>query len=235
MSAPRIVSPADWEAARVALLQKEKAFNAARDALSAERRTLPWTKVTADYVFDGANGPVSLGDLFAGRSQLIVYHFMFHPGWNEGCKSCSFWADNFNGIVVHLKHRDTALAAISRAPIAKLAAYAKRMGWTFPWVSSGGNSFNFDYRVSFTPQTLAAGTQVYNYRERGFGGEDAPGISVFARNAQGEIFHTYSTFARGLDMLNGAYHLLDLTPKGRDESGLEHSMAWVRRHDQYED
>jgi predicted dithiol-disulfide oxidoreductase (DUF899 family) len=222
-----------WIAARKALLAKEKEFTRLRDELSSARRALPWTKVTKDYVFDGPEGKESLNDLFDGRSQLIIYHFMFHPDWSEGCKSCSFWADNFNNIIVHLNHRDVSMVAISRAPREKLADYQKRMGWTFKWLSSAGNSFNFDFGVSFTPEQLAAKSGVYNYKRDNFRGEEAPGISVFARNEKGEVFHTYSTYGRGLDMLNGAYHLLDLVPKGRDEDALEFSQSWVRRHDQY--
>jgi predicted dithiol-disulfide oxidoreductase (DUF899 family) len=235
MTDHRIVSPEAWIEARKALLAKEKDFTHQRDALSRERRALPWTRVEKDYVFEGEGGPVSLSELFDGRSQLVIYHFMFHPDWSEGCKSCSFWADNFNDIIVHLNHRDVSMAAVSRGPIEKLMAYRKRMGWTFNWVSSANNTFNFDYEVSFTPETLKEGRQVYNYTPRGFRGEEAPGVSVFAKNAAGEIFHTYSTFGRGLDALNGAYQLLDLVPKGRDEDQLEFTMSWVRRHDQYED
>jgi predicted dithiol-disulfide oxidoreductase (DUF899 family) len=228
----QVVSPEEWLAARKALLAKEKAFTRLRDQLSAERRTLPWVEVDKAYVFDGADGKETLADLFAGHSQLLVYHFMFGPDWNEGCPSCSFWADNYNGIVVHLAHRDVALVAISRAPLEKLEAYKRRLGWSFKWVSSLGNDFNRDYHVSFTPEEQK--TAVYNYEARGFGSSEAPGVSVFAKDDAGNIFHTYSCYARGLDMLNGAYHLLDLVPKGRDEAGLSHPMAWVRRHDKYE-
>lgn len=229
----QVVSREAWLAARKALLAKEKAFTKARDQLSRERRELPWEKVDKTYVFDGPNGKETLSDLFAGRQQLLVYHFMFGPDWAEGCPSCSFWADNYNGVVVHLKHRDVSLVAISRAPLEKLEAYKRRMGWSFKWVSSYGNDFNRDYQVSFTPEEQK--TAVYNYEARGFGSSEAPGISVFAKDEAGSIFHTYSCYARGLDMLNGAYHLLDLVPKGRDEQGLPHPMAWVRRHDKYED
>lgn len=231
----KVVSPDAWQSARIALLKKEKDFNRLRDELSEARRTLPWEKVEKAYVFFGPHGKVGFAELFDGKSQLIVYHFMFHPDWNEGCKSCSFWADNFNGVDVHLKHRDVNLVAISRAPYEKLAAYKKRMGWTFPWFSSQGSDFNFDYGVSFTSEQIANGQNTYNYRSRGFGGEEAPGMSVFAKDKDGSICHTYSTYSRGLDMLNGVYHMLDLVPKGRDEDALEFSMAWLRRHDQYED
>ena len=228
-----IVSQDEWLAARKAFLLKEKEFTQARDELSAERRALPWVKVDKTYVFDGPNGKETLADLFDGRSQLLVYHFMFGRDWQEGCPSCSFWADNYNGIVVHLNHRDVSLAAVSRAPLEKLEQYKKRMGWSFKWVSSLNNEFNRDYHVSFTPDEKP--TAYYNYEARGFSSEEAPGISIFAKNATGDVLHTYSCYARGLDMLNGAYHMLDLVPKGRDEAGLPHSMAWVRRHDRYDD
>ncbi len=227
---PRIVSHEEWLKARKAHLSKEKAFTRMRDELARERRELPWERVDKDYVFEAPEGRVTLGDLFAGRSQLIVQHFMFGPDWNEGCPSCSFWTDNFNGIDAHLAHRDTSFALVSRAPIAKLEAYRKRMGWTLRWVSSLGSDFNFDYGVSFKPDETGL---KYNFDTIEPYGEEAPGLSVFRRGEDGAIYHTYSTYARGLDMLNGAYHLLDMTSKGRDEEGLAFSMAWVRRHDQY--
>lgn len=230
----QVVSHEDWLAARTAYLAKEKAFTRLRDELSAERRTLPWERVEKEYLFESLSGKQSLADLFAGKEQLVVYHFMFGPDWEEGCPSCSFWADNFNGIGVHLQHRDTTLVAVSRAPIERLVAYRQRMGWTFPWYSSLHNDFNFDYQVSFLPDPAKQGEYMYNYRKGEFGGEEAPGISVFYRDVDGAIYHTYSTYGRGLDMLNGAYHFLDLTPKGRDEVGLPWPMAWLRRHDQYE-
>jgi predicted dithiol-disulfide oxidoreductase (DUF899 family) len=232
MTMHQIASKQDWTAARLALLAREKAFTRARDELSAARRALPWEKVEKDYVFEGESGSVSFADLFAGRSQLIVYHFMFGPDWDAGCKSCSFWGDNFARIVVHLNARDTNLALISRAPYERLAAYKKRMGWTFDWVSSLGNTFNYDYAVSFTKEELAKPDANYNFGTRKFGMDEAPGISVFARDG-GNIFRTYSTYSRGLDMLNGAYHLLDLVPKGRDEDGLSYGMEWLRRRDEY--
>jgi predicted dithiol-disulfide oxidoreductase (DUF899 family) len=228
----QIVSRDEWLAARKALLAKEKAFTKERDALSQERRRLPWVKVDKTYVFEGPAGKETLADLFAGRNQLLVYHFMFGPDWKEGCPSCSFWADNYNSTEVHLSHRDVSLVAISRAPLAKLDNYRKRMGWSFKWMSSFGNDFNRDYHVSFTPEEQK--TAVYNYKAVGFGSSEAPGVSVFSKGADDQIFHTYSCYARGLDMLNGAYHLLDLVPKGRDEQGLSYPMAWVRRRDQYE-
>jgi predicted dithiol-disulfide oxidoreductase (DUF899 family) len=194
---------------------------------------LPWERVEKSYQFEGPNGALSLADLFAGRSQLIIYHFMLGPDCEEGCKSCSFWADNFNGIPIHLNHRDVTFTAVSRAPLAKIDAYRKRMGWSFPWVSSYGSDFNFDYQVSFTPQQIAEGKAYYNYKIAPNTPSEQVGISVFYKNDRGEVFHTYSCYSRGVDMLNGAYHYLDLAPKGRDEDGLEFSMEWVRRHDQY--
>jgi predicted dithiol-disulfide oxidoreductase (DUF899 family)/uncharacterized protein YndB with AHSA1/START domain len=226
-----VVAKEAWLAARKALLAKEKEFTRLRDSLSAERRALPWVKVDRPYVFTGGNGKESLCDLFGRNSQLLVYHFMFAPDWQEGCPSCSFWADGYNGIAPHLHDRDVSLVVISRAPIEKLEAYKKRMGWTFKWVSSLGNDFNRDYHVSFAPEEKD--TAYYNFERRGFSTTEAPGLSVFFRDAAGHIFHTYSCYARGLDMLNVAYHHLDLVPKGRDEAGLPYPMAWVRRHDSY--
>jgi predicted dithiol-disulfide oxidoreductase (DUF899 family) len=230
----KIVSSAEWTDARKQLLIAEKEFNRLRDQLSQRRRDLPWEAVKKQYTFDGPNGKRTLAQLFDGRSQLLVYHFMFAPDWEEGCKSCSFWADNFNGIAVHLNHRDVTFLAISRAPLANLQSYAKRLGWNFPWYSSGGTDFNFDYQVSFTPQQIAGGDAVYNYAALQHKMSDLVGISVFAKNEKDEVFHTYSTYARGVDMLNGAYNYLDLVPKGRDEGGLKHTMEWVRRNDQYD-
>lgn len=226
-----IVDRNDWLAARRALLEEEKAFQTARDELAEKRRALPWFRIEKDYVFDGEDGPVTLADLFDGLPQLIVYHFMYHPDWDEGCKSCSFLADGFDGTRVHLRARDVALAAVSRAPLEKLVAYRARMAWRFPWVSSAGNDFNHDYRVSFTPEEIAAGTAFYNFRETGRVGPEMPGVSVFHRDGQGTVFHTYSAYARGLDPFIPSYQLLDITPKGRDEGGLAFTMQWVRRHD----
>ena len=228
----KIVTNEEWLAARKGFLVKEKEFTRLRDELARQRRELPWVKVDKTYVFDGPNGKESLSDLFAGRSQLIVNHFMFGPDWGEGCPSCSFWADTYNGVVVHLEHRDASFVVISRASLEKLEAYKKRMGWSFKWVSALHTDFNRDYHVSFTNEEQK--TAVYNYEANGFGSSEAPGVSVFARDGAGNIFHTYSCYARGLDTLNGAYQLLDLLPKGRDEQGLPHPMAWVRRHDKYE-
>jgi predicted dithiol-disulfide oxidoreductase (DUF899 family) len=227
----KIVSAETWLAARTALLAKEKELTRLRDELSRQRRELPWVKVEKDYVFEAPHGKETLSDLFAHRSQLIVDHFMFGADWQEGCPSCSFWADTYNGVLVHLEHRDASFVVVSTAPLSKLEAYRKRMGWSFKWVSALNNDFNRDYHVSFTPEGQK--TAVYNYRSGGFDASEAPGISIFAKDASGSIFHTYSAYARGLDALNGAYQLLDLIPKGRDEQGLPHPMAWVRRHDSY--
>jgi predicted dithiol-disulfide oxidoreductase (DUF899 family) len=233
MTQPNIVSQTEWLKARHALLAQEKKFTKERDELSRQRRELPWVEVDKSYQFETPQGRKSFAELFAGKNQLIVYHFMFHPDWTAGCKSCSFWADNYNGAVDHLAARDTTLIAISRAPLDKLEAFKARMGWSFPWVSAVGDDFNHDFGVSFTKDELAAKDKLYNYGTRAFGGEDAPGISVFAKDGAGKIFHTYSCYSRGLDMLNGAYHLLDLTPKGRDEDTLPYPMTWVRLHDEY--
>ena len=228
----QVVSHEDWRKARLELLAAEKDLTRQRDALTRRRMALPWERVAKAYRFEGPDGALSLADLFDGRSQLIVYHFMLGPDWEEGCKSCSFWADNFDGIAIHLQHRDVTFTAVSRAPLAKIEAYRKRMGWSFPWVSSYGSDFNYDFHVSFTAEQLAAGKVEHNY---GLveGEEELPGISVFYKNEQDEVFHTYSCYSRGIDAVNGAYQFLDLVPKGRDEDGLEFSMAWVRRHDQY--
>jgi predicted dithiol-disulfide oxidoreductase (DUF899 family) len=231
----KVVSKDEWLIARKELLAKEKAFTRLRDELSGQRRSLPWVKVDKEYVFDGPKGKETLADLFEGRSQLIIYHFMYGPDWKEGCPSCSFWADNFNGVDIHLEHRDITLIAVSRAPLETLEAYKKRMGWSFKWVSSFESDFNHDYHVSFTPEEMEKGELFYNFEVRSFPSEEAAGISVFFKNKQGEIFHTYSCYARGLDMLNGAYHYMDLAPNGRDEDGLlPHTMAWLRRRDQYD-
>jgi predicted dithiol-disulfide oxidoreductase (DUF899 family) len=230
---PRVVSHAEWLATREEFLAKEKEFTHLRDELSRQRRALPWEKVEKRYAFDSSKGKVTLADLFDGRGQLIVYHFMFAPGWEEGCKSCSYLSDHFDGAAIHLANRDTTLVVVSRAPLAEIEAFKKRMGWKFQWVSSFGSDFNFDYHVSFTPEEVASGKVAYNYAVAEFPSEEAPGISVFAKDARGEVFHTYSSFARGLDLLVGTYNFLDLVPKGRDEDGLAFSMAWVRHHDRY--
>lgn len=229
----QVVSHEDWRQARLELLAAEKDLTRQRDALTRRRMAMPWERVEKSYRFEGPDGTVSLEDLFGGRSQLIVYHFMYAPDWQEGCTSCSFWADSFDGIGVHLRHRDVALAAVSRAPFATIDAYRKRMGWSFPWVSCQGGDFSADHHVSFTPDELARGEGYYNYGVCPIDSSDYPGISVFYQSDQGQVFHTYSCYGRGIDMVNGAYQLLDLAPKGRDEAGLDFSMAWLRRHDQY--
>ena len=231
MTDHRVVSPEEWLAARKALLTKEKAFTRLRDELSWERRELPWVKVDRPYSFDGPNGKETLAELFDGRSQLVVYHFMFSPDWQAGCKHCSFWADNFDRVVVHLNHRDVTMLAVSRAPYAKLEAYEKRMGWTFKWVSSGETTFNFDYHASFTPQEVATKSGQFNFTIQDPHESDREGVSVFYKDAAGNIFRTYSTYARGIDMFNTAYNYLDIVPKGRDEGGR--GPYWVRRHDEY--
>ena len=233
MSKPSVVSREQWLEARKQLLAEEKAFTKQRDALSRKRRELPWVKVDKDYSFTTAHGKKSLGELFAGRSQLVVYHFMYGPEWEQGCPSCSFWADNYDGTGVHLGARDITLLAVSRAPLDKLTAYKQRMGWNFEWVSSLGSDFNHDYQASFTDEEMASGEMTYNFTRKKFPSQEAPGTSVFFRDEDGNIYHTYSCYARGLDMINGAYHIMDLTPKGRDESELDWPMAWLRRHDQY--
>lgn len=226
-----IVSQAEWLTARKALLAKEKEFTNARDALSAERRALPWVKIDKSYVFDGPNGKQSLAELFDGRSQLIVYHFMFGPEWQAGCPHCSHWADNFNSIIVHLNQRDVTMIAISRAPYAKLAAYEKRMGWSFKWMSSLENDFNFDFHVSFTPDEVAAKDAMHNFKRQDPKVSEREGVSIFFKDETGAVFHTYSTYERGIDMLSVDYNFLDLVPKGRDEGGR--GPYWVRRHDEY--
>jgi predicted dithiol-disulfide oxidoreductase (DUF899 family) len=233
MKQPNIVSPAEWLAARRSLLDKEKDLTRRRDELAAERQALPWVRVDKPYEFEGDGGRRSLAELFDGRSQLVVYHFMLGPGWKEGCPSCSLLADHLDGARVHLAARDVTITLVSRAPYAEIARFRERMGWSLPWVSSHGGDFNRDFHVSFTKDEVAAGSFYYNYEESGFPSEEAPGISVFAKDASGAIFHTYSTYARGGEPLIGAYYLLDMVPKGRDEEGLPWPMAWVRHHDRY--
>jgi len=229
-----VVSQQEWLAVRKALLAREKEFTKARDALSAARRDLPWSKVDKTYTFDTPQGRKMLGELFGDKSQLVIYHFMLGPGWVQGCPSCSFLADHFDGASIHLAQRDVSFMAVSRAPLAEIEAYKTRMGWRFPWVSSFGSDFNSDFDVSFNKTDVAAKTLAYNYDTVAVNSEELPGLSVFYRNERGEVFHTYSTYARGLDILVGAYNFLDLTPKGRDEDSLPWTMAWVRRHDEYE-
>lgn len=227
----RVVSREEWIAARKEHLLHEKAFTRERDTLSAERRALPWVKIDKRYRFQGPNGELSLADLFGGRSQLIVYHFMFGEGWDEGCPGCSFLSDHIDGANQHLAHHDIALVAVSHAPFEQFQAFKQRMGWQFEWVSSAGCDFNHDFGVLATATEVAAGTATYNYEKTDGAEEELPGLSVFYRNPVGEMFHTYSTYARGLDLLVGAYNYLDLTPKGRNE---EQIMEWVRHHDRYD-
>ncbi len=230
---PKIVSQAEWLAARIELLKKEKEFTRLRDELSRQRRELPWEKVEKEYVFDGPNGKETLADLFGGKSQLIIYHFMMGPGWKEGCPSCSFISDHIDPSVVHVAARDVKLMVVSRAPFAEIEAFKKRMGWRFNWVSSYGSDFNFDYHVSQNKEEVGKSEVYYNYAMQKFPAEERPGTSVFYKDAAGNVFHTYSSYARGLDILVGAYNWLDIAPKGRDEEGLKHGMAWVRHHDKY--
>jgi predicted dithiol-disulfide oxidoreductase (DUF899 family) len=234
MEPHKIVSHDEWIAARKAHLADEKAFTRARDTLSRSRRELPWEKVDKAYVFEGPNGRETLADLFAGKSQLIVYHFMLGPNWEEGCPSCSLLADHFDGSVIHLAQRDVSFAAVSRAPWPQIAKFQRRMGWHFKWVSSFGTDFNFDYQVSATPEEKAKGVALYNYEQTTFPSDERPGVSVFYKDGAGDIFHTYSSYGRGLDILIGAYNFLDIAPKGRDEEGLSYGMAWVRHHDKYD-
>lgn len=232
---PSIVAPEKWLAARRELLREEKEFSRLRDQLAARRRQLPWVKVDKTYVFDAPHGKVTLADLFGAHSQLVIYHFMFGPDWEEGCPSCSFVCDHINGATLHLAARDVSLVMVSRAPLSKIAAFKQRMGWQFPWVSSHENSFNRDYHVSFTPEEMGKGEVFYNYAMESFPSEEAPGASVFYKDSTtGEIFHTYSTFSRGLEPLIGTYVLLDMVPKGRDEDDLPFTMAWLRHHDRYD-
>ena len=227
-----VVAREDWLAAREALLEKEKAHLRAGDALASARRALPWVAVEKDYVFATEAGPRSLADLFDGRSQLVVYHFMFAPDWREGCTGCSFLADHYDGANLHLAHHDVTLVAVSRAPLKTLLPFKRRMGWRFPWVSSEGCDFNYDFDASFRPEDVAAGRARYNYRPYGGSMEDLHGLSVFARDEDGRLFHTYSTYGRGGDVLIGTHQILDLTPKGRNETS---TMDWVRLHDRYPD
>lgn len=233
---PRIVSRDEWIEARRALLEKEKEHTRARDALNAERRRLPRVRVEKEYVFNTTEGPRTLAELFEDRSQLIVHHFMFGPGWEAGCPGCSFTADHMEGALVHLEHHDVSLVRISRAPLAELEAYRQRMGWRVKWVSSFDSDFNYDYHVSFTPEEIAGGEIHYNYRTIRETMEELSGISVFYRDADGDVFHTYSTFARGDELVDSTYMLLDMTPWGRNETGSWYNLGdWVRRHDEYDE
>ncbi|HWT07404.1 MAG TPA: thioredoxin family protein [Xanthomonadales bacterium] len=227
----QVVPHEQWLEARKAFLAQEKAFTRERDRLSQARRDLPWERVDKDYVFYGPAGKQTLAQLFGSSSQLVVYHFMYDPEWDEGCKSCSFWADNFNGIPVHLRARDTAFVAVSRAPLLKLDAYRKRMGWSFTWLSSSDSDFNRDFGVEFTEEEVEKKGADYNYTVQDPFDTQREGVSVFYKDESGAVYHTYSAYARGIDLLNGAYNYIDLTPKGRDEG--EGNMAWLRRHDEY--
>ena len=227
----KVVSGKAWIAARKKLLAREKTFTRLRDRLSKARRELPWEAVGKEYVFEGPNGKETLAGLFDGRNQLVVYHFMFGPDWDAGCPHCSRWADNFNGIIVHLNQRDVTLVAVSRAPYEKLVVYRQRMGWNFKWVSSFGTDFNFDYHVSFTPEEVNRKRAFHNFKIKDPGVSEREGVSVFYKDPKGKVFHTYSTYERGIDTLNVDYHYMDLVPKGRDEGGR--GPFWVRRHDEY--
>jgi predicted dithiol-disulfide oxidoreductase (DUF899 family) len=231
----KVVPHDEWLSARTTFLAKEKEFTRLRDDLSRQRRELPWERVDKSYVFDGPNGEETLVQLFGKRSQLLVYHFMFSPEWSEGCPHCSFWADNFNGIGVHLNQRDVSFVAVSRAPLAKIEPFKKRMGWGFKWVSSASTDFNYDYQASFTPEKTGGKGVFYNYSKMDMDMTDREGASAFYKDRSGAVFHTYSCYARGIDLLNTAYNFLDLAPKGRDEGGLEFTQAWVRHHDKYTD
>jgi predicted dithiol-disulfide oxidoreductase (DUF899 family) len=232
---PTVVPEDKWLAARKELLREEKELTRLRDRIAAKRRQLPWVKVGKDYVFDSPGGPVSLADLFKGRSQLAVYHFMLGPGWGEGCPSCSYIADHLVPTIPHLQARDVSLAVVSRAPIAEILPFKQRMGWSFNWVSSNGNDFNYDYHVSFTEEEMARKTVYYNFGLTEFPNDEAPGFSVFAKGADGNIYHTYSTYGRGVEQFMGTYTILDLMPKGRDEEPDKfYKMDWVRYHDSYE-
>lgn len=233
METPNVVSHEKWLKARLELLADEKEFTRRRDALTRRRMAMPWERVEKRYVFDALEGPRTLAELFEGHRQLLVQHFMLGPGWEQGCPSCSFMADHTDGMNVHLAHRDVTFVAVSRAPLAEIERFRQRMDWRFKWVSSHGGDFNYDFHVSFTPEEVAKGEVHYNYGKWPFPREELPGISVFYRDDAGEIFHTYSTYGRGVEVMMGAYNLLDLTPRGRDEDHLSFTMEWVRHHDRY--
>jgi predicted dithiol-disulfide oxidoreductase (DUF899 family) len=231
----RIVTRDEWLAARKAHLAKEKELTHLRDQLSAERRELPWVRIEKNYVFAGPNGKETLAQLFDGRSQLIIQHFMFGPGWKEGCVGCSFSVDHIEGALVHLEHHDVSYVAVSRAPLPEIEAFKKRMGWRLKWVSSYGSDFNYDFHVSFKPEEIETGKAYYNYEIRKVGIEELSGRSVFYKDENGGIFHTYSSYARGGDLMLGTYNILDLMPKGRNETGPNHNLTdWVRHHDRYD-
>ncbi|UUZ63325.1 DUF899 domain-containing protein [Polaromonas sp. P1-6] len=229
-----VVSRDKWLAERKTLLAQEKELTRLRDQIASKRRALPWVRIEKNYVFDTPEGKRSLADLFEGRHQLMVQHFMFAPGWEQGCPSCSFMADHTDGMKIHLEHRDVSFVAVSRATLPEIESFRQRMGWQFKWVSSHGSDFNYDFGVSFTPEEVARGKLHYNYGEWPLAGEEWPGISLFYRNDAGEVFHTYSTYGRGVEVMMGTYNMLDLAPLGRDEDNLTYGMAWVRHHDRYE-
>ncbi len=235
MTNHQVVSHDEWTEARKTLLTEEKAMTRQQDELSRKQRALPWEKVEEKYIFDTPQGKKTLAQLFDGRSQLVVYHFMLGPNWEEGCPSCSYLADHFDGIPPHINQRDATFMVVSHAPLAKIQEFKQRMGWRFPWVSSYGTNFNHDYQVSFTKEDRVDGKVYYNYVMQEFPSDEAPGLSIFYRDAAGNVFHTYSTYGRGLDQLVGTYTLLDLVPKGRDEGGLQNTMSWVKHHDKYVD
>ena len=236
MTEARIVSPKEWTAARKALLRQEKELTRQRDRVNQARQALPWVKLEKSYVFEGADGPVGLGDLFEQRSQLIVQHFMLGPGWKDGCVGCSFLADHIDGALVHLEHHDVSFVAVARAPYPEIAAFKQRMGWKFRWVSSYGSDFNYDFNVSFSPEQLAKGKVTYNYETIDASMEEMSGASVFCRDEAGAIFHTYSSYGRGGEEMLGTYMLLDITPKGRNETGPAGNLTdWVRHHDRYDE
>lgn len=228
----KVVSQKNWLVARKKLLAKEKKFSKLRDEMARQRRELPWVKIEKDYVFDGPDGKQKLADLFDGKSHLLVYHFMFGPGWGEGCPHCSFWADHFDSVNFHIGRRDTTFVVISHAPLKEIKPFKKRMGWKFKWLSSFGSDFNFDFNVSFTPEQLKNGTAIYNYAPLKFKIDEREGVSAFYKDTQGDVYHTYSSYERGIDLMNTTYNFLDLTAKGRDENP-EHSQDWVRYHDEY--
>lgn len=230
----RVASRTEWLEARKALLAEEKQLTRQMDAISAKRRALPWVKIDKDYQFESCGGRVLLADLFCGKSQLVIQHFMLGPGWEEGCPSCSYMADHTDCMLPHLAARDVTMLAVSRAPLAEIDAFKKRMGWSFGWVSSHGSDFNYDFHVSFTEKEVESGRVDYNYTAQPFGSTEAPGISVFQKEADGTIYHTYSVYGRGVELMMGTYRILDLVPKGRDEDSLEWTMQWVRHHDRYD-
>jgi predicted dithiol-disulfide oxidoreductase (DUF899 family) len=231
--AHRLVSRDEWIAERRKLLAREKEMTRFRDQIARERRALPWVRIDKAYTFDAPEGRRTLAELFDGRRQLMVQHFMFAPGWEQGCPSCSYMADHADGMTIHLAHRDVTFVAVSRATLAEIKRFRQRMGWKFKWVSSYGSDFNYDFRVSFTPEEVASGKIDYNYGQWSETGDEWPGISIFYQDDDGQVFHTYSTYGRGVEVMMGTYAMLDLTPKGRDEEEGQ-GMAWVRHHDRYE-